>query len=192
MACPSGCINGGAQPRPPPGADPREYAAGVTAALAAASAPEDADAQLQRVYSPPAPNISTGWWYCFDMVNRYSLLGVQGVGSAAARQVRRPPAQTPVAASRAAVLPHGVHGRACAECGGAGRGRHGQHWQLGHAVVTCHVTWTCVNVSVSFIPVLLGLPWQRRRLPVRVECTRRFKGDACHVTCSDFAIAERR
>ena len=68
MACPSGCLNGGAQPRPPPGTDPREYTAGVTAALAAASMPDDADARVQRVYS---------------------LLGAQGVGSAAARQVRR-------------------------------------------------------------------------------------------------------
>ncbi len=70
MACPSGCLNGGAQPRPPPGTDPREYTAGVTAALAAASMPDDADVTLQRVYS---------------------LLGVQDVGSAAARQVRSGP-----------------------------------------------------------------------------------------------------
>jgi hypothetical protein len=79
MACPSGCINGGAQPRPPPGADPREYAAGVAAALAAASVPDDADAALQRVYS---------------------LLGAEGVGSPAARQVRRPPARARANARR--------------------------------------------------------------------------------------------
>jgi hypothetical protein len=24
----------------------------------------------------PAPNISTGWWYCFDIVNRYDRLEV--------------------------------------------------------------------------------------------------------------------
>jgi hypothetical protein len=68
MACPSGCLNGGAQPRPPPGTDPREHAAAVAAALAAASAPEDAHALLQRVYA---------------------LLGAGGVGSAQARKVRR-------------------------------------------------------------------------------------------------------
>ena len=66
MACPSGCINGGAPPRPPPGTAPREYAAAVSAALAAASLPEDADAALQRVYS---------------------LMGADGVGSQFANQV---------------------------------------------------------------------------------------------------------
>ena len=69
MACPSGCINGGAQPRPHPGADPREYAAAVSAALAAACAPEDGDAALQRVYA---------------------LLGAPGVGSDAAKEVLTP------------------------------------------------------------------------------------------------------
>ena len=74
MACPSGCINGGAQPRPPTGVDPREYATGVTAALAAASVPEDADSALQRVYS---------------------LLGAEGVGSQTAKQVTRAPPPPP-------------------------------------------------------------------------------------------------
>ncbi len=68
----------------------------MTAALAAASMPEDADAVVQHVYT---------------------LLGAEGVGSAAARQVRRAHANARlhVAASRAAVLPHGLYGRAWAE-----------------------------------------------------------------------------
>ncbi len=91
MACPSGCINGGAQPRPPTGVDPREYATGVTAALAAASIPEDADSALQRVYS---------------------LLGAEGVGSQTAKQVDACPTSTSTSTSISTTptpLPH----RAC-------------------------------------------------------------------------------
>jgi hypothetical protein len=114
MACPSGCINGGAQPRPPPGADPREYAAGVVAALAAASVPDDADAALQRVYS---------------------LLGAEGVGSPAARQVRRPRARERPLPPHAQQYFHtgftDVHAQSVVERGGDGMvniGSAGMQW----------------------------------------------------------------